>query len=160
MLPAILADLPVPATLAVLVGGGVAVYGVVWYERARAMQRWPSVPGVVSQAVVEKFVDNHGGPEDPSQTHYRAAVAYDYIVAGREYRARRVALAQVSASWRAPAEAKVARYPHGRAVTVYYDPEKPSEAILERESAPAWAATLLGAGLLTMCVGVAWGILA
>ena len=73
-------------------------------------------------------------PGDRPSTRFAPQIAYEYVVDGRTYRSEHVAFGKVFWSL-APrrAAAKVARYPAGAQVTVYFNPQRPEEAVLERD---------------------------
>ena len=148
--------LPIEAAVTAVLGGAMAGYGIAFRSDARAMQSWPEVSGVVSQASVEEFFESGGTSDDFGQTMYRPLIAYDYVVDGHEYRGHRIGAARTSASWRSHAESILARYPLNQSVTVYYNPADPKDALLERATAPAWAATIITLGLLLAIGGLAW----
>jgi hypothetical protein len=79
-------------------------------------------------------------------------VRYEYVVGGRTYTCDRVSFGDHSSSDAARAQAIVKRYPKGRKVTAYYDPEDPSLAVLERGTS-GWTYAPLGMGLLLLVIG-------
>jgi hypothetical protein len=99
-------------------------------RRARAARAWPATSGrIVTSSVEEKRL-----PGDRPNVRFAPRVAYEYEVEGRRYQSERIAFRDVfwSLAPQGPA-AQVARYPEGAAVTVYYDPQRPQDAVLERE---------------------------
>ena len=42
---------------------------------------------------------------------------------------------------------RVAQYPHGSEVTVYYDPKDPTQSVLERTSSATWWLLVVALGL-------------
>jgi hypothetical protein len=142
------------STVASIGGAIIAIYGVMQGKDAKRIQGWPSTTGVVRQSAVVESRERHA--EVGVRTMYAADVRYDFWVDGREYRGRRLALMSSSASWRGLAERQVARFPIGHQVTVHYDPADPGQAILDRASAPRWAAAFIWLGLAVMVGGLAW----
>ena len=61
-------------------------------------------------------------------------MVYQYEVNGQSYQGQRIKASDKFMSIRISGEAQatVARYPAGSRVTVYYDPNNPSESALER----------------------------
>jgi hypothetical protein len=98
-------------------------HGVVhWLRKARAMSRWPTVPGTITSTW------------DTLET---GRIQYSYKVGGRSYTGKRVFLYAAgqsregrATSDRTPQEL-TELYPPGAQVTVYYDPTHPSKAVLE-----------------------------
>ena len=99
-----------------LIGAGCA-HGVVhWFLKARAMSRWPTVPGVVT-STWDSLDDGK--------------ILYDYQVGAKRYVGRRVFwFVGKSTADRTPQEL-TETYPPGSDVTVYYDPKSPKTSILE-----------------------------
>lgn len=109
---------------------------------------WPSCQGQVTRAVVQSSRD-----KDDHVT-YSAAIAYAYAVNGQSLSGDRVAWGGRSSSSNArEAEAMVARYPVGSAVQVYYNPERPGEAVLE-PAAKGGLRTLMIVAVSFVVVGV------
>lgn len=84
---------------------------------------WPSTMGTVAFSMVERRSSNDG-------YSYYPVVQYTYSVMGRMYESRRIMPGpEVGGSG---AQKVVNRYPAGAQVMVYYDPQNPSSAVLER----------------------------
>jgi len=96
------------------------------------------------------------------RTRNLAQVTYSFAVGGTTYRSKRVCLMGEPDGTIA---AILRRYPQGRVVTVYYNPDDPNESILERENPAkireAWlgiaalAALILG-GYFAITSGTEW----
>lgn len=104
-----------------LVGLAIAAYGLAVLERARRSASWPSTPGVVTESGVTRGDDSHS----PS-------VAYTYTAGGAPRRGTGLVVGPtVASSTEDYAVRRLARYPVGAAVAVYYDPAAPGDAVLE-----------------------------
>jgi len=90
-----------------------------------AERRFRSTTGTVLASKVRK----HPGDSDSGPT-YEPLVKYRYTVDGKTYTSMRYAYGMGSSSDTGYARSVVADYPKGKEVTVYYDPDKPSEAVL------------------------------
>jgi hypothetical protein len=126
-------------------------------DNAHASEKWPYVVGrVVSSGVgshihYDSSIRNHEGTR-----MYRASLAYTYTVDYQEYRSTKVWFGDGwSSSSSSGAEEVAARYPTGRLVNVYYNPENPKEAVLE-PGAFFSSYLLFGMGLLFFGLGVMW----
>jgi hypothetical protein len=132
-----------PALIAVAIGVLLAGLGVLtgfpaWRglaESARA-RRWPTATGRVVSARAARVVI--AVRASTSVTRYRERelwvpeLTYEYRVGERVCRGDRMGLAAPSGSTEpGAAEAVVARYPVGCAVTVYVDPADPANAVLD-----------------------------
>lgn len=103
------------------------VFGIVllgfWYSRQKRAKRamtWPQVPGKIIESTVVGDKNFDGGDE-------KARVLYSYVVNGISLQSKSVGAGVLSS----PAGI-VKRYPVGKQVQVYYDPENPKSAFLER----------------------------
>lgn len=101
---------------------GIALLGF-WYRgrnRAKRAMTWPQVPGKILESTVVGNKNFDGGDE-------KARVLYSYVVNGMSLQSKSVGAGILSS----PAGI-VKRYPVGKQVQVYYDPENPKSALLER----------------------------
>jgi hypothetical protein len=85
---------------------------------------------VIVQSAVEWKWDRHG-----SKFTYRpmADIRYRYSVDGREYEGSRLGYRTIELHTEQHAAADCARYPEGKQLKVYYNPENPADSVLERE---------------------------
>src|SRR5262245_35349894 len=105
-----------------------------WLQ-VRAAANWPQTTGKVvvstSQArKVETFDDEREGGKAEEVRNF-AHVVYEYTVSGQIFRNDRVSIGEDLGNFEV-AET-IARYPVGKVVTVYYNPRKPKDAVLERD---------------------------
>lgn len=102
------------------------------YFEVRIASRWPSVPGrVLSSKVVQRKAGGIGGDESDAELRNFAEVTYEYQVQGRKFSASRVSIGEDLGNFQV--QETIAKYPKGAKVTVFYNPTKPGEAVLERE---------------------------
>lgn len=101
-------------------------------------RNWPTVPGVIiSSKVVEtdrmETNTRPGGKGMISRFVYLPTVAYNYTVEGKKYLSNKVFLWMDAEDFHKPKNAWeiVDRYPVGKEVTVYYNPDNIGEAVLE-----------------------------
>ncbi|HSL31612.1 MAG TPA: DUF3592 domain-containing protein [Anaerolineales bacterium] len=100
--------------------------GIILFTRRKvaAAGAWPSTLGTVEESRIQMRSNSDGG-----RTSY-PLVRYSYQVMGRPYQSQKIMPGMdVGGSG---AQKVVARYPVGAQVMVYYNPENPSEALLER----------------------------
>jgi len=139
---------------ALLVGFGLLGLGCYQYSAARKARSWPSTQGEVIESRIEQRRSS-GGSRHSTSTTYAAVILYEYEVDGKTYSCDRVAFGLSSrvSQGKDDARAVADRYPKGKAVSVYYDPENPESATLEQKaSGLAPAATI--SGLVSVTVGV------
>ncbi|WP_244608629.1 DUF3592 domain-containing protein [Bradyrhizobium algeriense] len=103
--------------------------------QVRAAREWPSAAGkvVVSKAEVRKVkvIDSEREEGHRFEERNFADIVYEYSVAGRKLRNNRVSIGEDLGNFQV-AET-IAKYPAGAAVTVYYNPRHPDQAVLERD---------------------------
>ena len=120
--------------LAFLAAGiGLAAWGFMNLSTAMESKSWPTADGkIVSSKVVKKtesYTDSNRRRK--TRTLYEAQVRYDYKVGGRSLIGGRITMADSSSSSESRAKKISKRYPPGSACTVYYNPDKPEQAVLE-----------------------------
>jgi hypothetical protein len=102
-------------------------------KKAEESQIWPNSPGTVTLAEVKRSVNRD---DDGNESYsYYPKVEYTYQVGGQMFTGKRLAFGGLVAQKNpASVQKDLERYPVGGQVTVYYDPGKPSEAVLERQA--------------------------
>jgi hypothetical protein len=102
--------------------------------QVRAIGDWPSTPGkvVTSNSGLReiKVLDDSRENGHRFEQHNFANIAYEYSVSGQTLSNNRVSIGEDRGNFQV-AET-IARYPVGAVVTVYYNPQHPREAVLER----------------------------
>ncbi len=132
-----------------LLGGACLLLGLVelvgsLQNRSVRSHEWPRVPGVVLAAEVREDVSQDGIAASVS---WSPRIRYEYAVAGVGYTSDQISLAAAPTTEKL-AQATVARYPPGCAVTVRYCPERPGWAVLEAQPVPVRYGLLVVAGAL------------
>jgi hypothetical protein len=131
-------------------------------RKAQTSQGWPTVQGVVERAYVhESTSQNEDGPDTHS---YSPRVVYNYQVGGTSYQNDKYSFG-ASTGNQGAAQQIVARYAPGVAVSVHYNPEKPSEAVLATEAKGMNVFMVIGIimtviGAMIACAGGAIGLIA
>lgn len=105
------------------------------YIEVMEAARWPKTQGrvVVSTSEVRAVKSNDPNTDDTEPRTF-AKIVYEFTVAGRKYRGSRVSIGEDPGNFEV-AET-IAKYPRGKDVIVYYNPRKPSQAVLERDPPP------------------------
>jgi hypothetical protein len=155
----------IPALLALGCGGifvlaivGLGIFLVIQGTQSRRKAgeslTWPSTMGAITETEVRqsRSTDDDGNVD----ISYYPRVVYTYDVEGQSHRSHRIAFGAVKPG-RSAAQAQktLARYPVGGSVTICYNPNKPSEAVLERTAAHTRALTIIGVVCLALalCIG-------
>ncbi len=131
-----LPDIPWFVYAMLLAPVGLIVFAAIYkHLEVRAASDWPSVPGkvVISKPETRDVRVIDGNREEGHYYEERnfANVTYEYVIAGQTYRNNRVTIGEDRGNFEV-AET-LARYPVGTAVTVYYNPNRRNEAVLERD---------------------------
>jgi hypothetical protein len=121
----------------VLVGIGICFFGAYRWQQFNAVAAWASTNGKVLRSQLQTSDD---------ETH--ADIEYEYRVIGTRYTSTRIAAGMLLN----PQDA-VSTYAVGATVTVFYNPDNPADAILERGS-NVLALALIGAGAIDIAVGI------
>lgn len=90
---------------------------------------WSSTTGTILMSMLEARRGSKG-----HMVNY-PVVLYQYRVGGTDYQSRKISPGMEWGGSGAPAV--VERYPTGSSVTVYYNPQNPAEALLERKAPSA-----------------------
>ncbi len=98
---------------------------------------WPKVRGTI---IYSQMVGPTG--------HAKAKIRYNYIVGGHTYEGQYVSFADLFHIQMYGIKSIVARYPKGTRLWVYFDPENPKRAILEKDIRPELYWTPIGAFIL------------
>jgi hypothetical protein len=128
------------------VGMWIFVWDIGKLQQASDSRDWPQADGTITISTIEMRGDEH-----------RPHVEYTYTVAGIPYTSRQISFDIFDKpGGQGRIESIMARYPVGKAVTVYCDPNNPATAILEPEDYSPFYSPLLPAiiffagGLLTL----------
>jgi hypothetical protein len=108
--------------IAVAIGAALYVAQFRQGLRANASKRWPVSSGAVVASALEKSPDG--------RWRYRAAVQYRYRVGAKEYQSNRIFWGG-NEGRRKHMESVIAAYPAGCKASVHYDPQNPTEAVLD-----------------------------
>ncbi len=129
--------------------------------QAREVRSWPLTSGKVVTSVAE--VREVRVSDDEREDGYRmeqrnfANVVYEYSVGGRKVRNNRISIGEDLGNFQV-AE-KLAKYPAGSVVTVYYNPRHREQAVLERDLPKGmWGCLGIGTAIvLAIVFGSAFG---
>lgn len=132
---------------------GTVGFCLIWFwgwpvlQHAKASEQWSDTNGVVASSQVIYDKDSDG------DTTYKPDILYNYQVNGKSYQQGNIRYDGSWASSRSTyARDMVRKYPVGKQVDVYYDPDEVSEAVLE--PGVIWASYFpLGFGLIFFLVG-------
>ena len=118
----------VTSLIIVMLGAGFSVWGWGLINDARLSLNWPTATGTVLHSRVKSYTSYSDGK---STEMYSADIVYRYTVNTKTYTSSDISLGDHSSSSYGGMEKLIRLYPTGEIVTVYYDPNKPDNALLE-----------------------------
>jgi hypothetical protein len=117
------------------------VVGILNRNKAKKAGGWPSVPGKVIEARLEEHASTD--PEDFSMANFRPVIAYQYEVNSQVYTSNKTGVIAMNYDQKT-AQKKLDAFPVGSALTVYYNPEKPEDALLNPSKGTANIFLIIG----------------
>jgi hypothetical protein len=142
--------------------GLILVAAIVKTWQVREARNWPQAPGKVVTSVAEvrevTVLDDEREGGSRLESRNFANVTYEYSVGSRKLHNNRISIGEDLGNFQV-AE-KLAKYPAGSIVTVYYNPRHPDQAVLERDL-PKGLWGCLGIGtviVLAIVLGSAFGL--
>jgi hypothetical protein len=119
--------IPVGIIILVLVILNVIFLAIIFFtqRKVNAINEWPTTTGKVLTSQTEWRSSGEGSAEYP-------VVLYSYRANGQEFQGRRIAPGMEVGG--IGARKVVERYPVNSQVTVYYNPENPEDAVLEKKA--------------------------
>ena len=142
----------------VAIFAGVGIYLLIRFnkdkQKAASSQTWPSTSGRIVEARVTESTSTDS--DGDRSTYYSPQIVYEYEVMGSPIRGDKiyVGLKSSSSNYK-KAQEKVAQYPIGKTVSVFYNPDDPTDAVLERR---AQTTTTLVLGIIFLVIGVCLGL--
>jgi hypothetical protein len=109
---------------------------IIFFMRRRmaTVSQWPATMGNVIMSSIERRSSEDGYTDYP-------VVQYSYQVGGQAYQSYKLAPGpEVGGTG---ARKIIAKYPAGAQVMVFYDPQNPAEAVLERKAPAQWLMWLI-----------------
>jgi len=146
-----------------IVGAVILVYTINLSYQSNSSTNWPTTQGTILSSEVEshttKKYDKNGHAS--TSTDYRAKILYQYAINGTYYSSDEISL-MYSSFWGDINEAQqlVEKYPAGKNVTIHYNPESPSEAVLEPGTAPSSMMNFMTCGATLIPLGIIFLLLA
>ena len=130
-------------------GGGLIFFSMRSKKKAGLSQGWPTTGG----KVIVSEIRESASTDDDGYTNYTyyPRVEFSYVVAGQSYSSKRISFGGVQGSSnQAKAQETINKYPVGTPVTVYYNPQKPPEGVIERSAGSSKLAMVMGIILLVI----------
>jgi len=146
-------EMAIGMTAGGLTGAGLLIAGIYQRNRVATSQSWPQTSATVTGGSIVTETSN-------DSTGYSVSLNYEYFANGVKYTGKRIGFTRRVFSRRHRAHAELERYPVDAVVTVYFNPAKPSEAVLVRSAPDSIVLIVMGIVLLGIIVaGLVWGFL-
>ena len=131
--------------LFVVIGAAFAFFGFRSYQLGIQSKGWPATNGSVIQSEVVKRTRTTGtGANRRKVVEHIPEVAYSYSVDGQPYRSSRITFGAIN---KLNAGKTVARYPKGKRIKVFYNPQKPDQAVLAPGAGATGSLVFIGIGI-------------
>jgi len=135
---------------------------VIWFFQWKKSQDWLSTHGKIIQSDLKNVRVPRGGRKSRNidgsvrlVTAYVPDILYEYRANAQAFQSSQIFIGQQFPSSLSVSNEFVEKYPVGRDVTVYYNPEKPEFATLERDRLKELLLYLVG-GIFYILVGFAF----
>jgi hypothetical protein len=125
---------------------GLIIFGLFSMRETSRSRGWVKTDGRVVASNVRQFTGK-------DTTTYRPMVIYSYSVGAARFMSSRIAFRPVTSGDRTVAAQFAARYPVGRTLPVFYDPQDPEQAVLDQGGNP-WVPILAGGAFSMLAVWV------
>jgi hypothetical protein len=111
-----------------LSGVVLCIMALYYFRQARESKSWPSTPGIIISSGVCRVAD----VSDHEETQFKAEIRYSYTIDQDTYTSNRIRiLPNMPTASSVLASKSIATYPMDSPVTVYYNPDRPTQAVLE-----------------------------
>lgn len=120
------------ATIPLLVALTLLFVSVRNWRRYSSSKHWLSTKGLITGSSLQVSYDNDGPGIRNSRASYTPRVEYEYFVQGAKYSSKRFAFGPGAAGSRSRALEMLNEYRSQAEVTVFYHPDKPQLACLQR----------------------------
>ncbi|MDM7948111.1 DUF3592 domain-containing protein [Hydrogenophaga sp.] len=134
----------IASLIAIVLGLGSGAYLLRSLIRQHSSKRWPTTIGEILESNIEEDSDG-----------WAPHVRYAYAVERKHYTNDRLYFHLSNGSTERDARKHLSPYPVGKRVTVYYNPRKPEEAVLDRRMPLWWPIFWFFFALFMLVAGVA-----
>jgi hypothetical protein len=109
------------------IGIGIAFFTYNGYKTGVESKHWPTVDGVIIKSKIEQRTTTTGdGANKKTEVNSYPEIAYQYRINGQNYECTKISFFPSTGN----AKQIVSRYPEGKTVRVYYNPDKLKQAVL------------------------------
>lgn len=135
----------------IIIGAFSAIPSIFIFRGTFSAKQWKTAAGIITEASVKM---SEGGFDLDSQTSsdkpmYYPYVEYSFEAKGRRQRGKNIGFTVTHTTNKKSVEKMVEKYYKGRKVTVYYNPRRPDQSVLDK-SVPKLA--LISTAMIILCI--------
>ena len=130
--------------------------GLWMINKGMQSENWDKGTATITSSEIEKTESKSKDAQGFTQTSisYSVRVKYSYIVEGSNYDGNTVGFGTMSHNERSDAQEELKSYPKGKTIDVYYDPEKPSDSVLNK--GVFWPMYIVIVVMVIILIGSIW----
>tara|TARA_B100000282_G_scaffold1908_1_gene1314 strand:+ start:130 stop:600 length:471 start_codon:yes stop_codon:yes gene_type:complete len=119
-------------------------------------ENWDKGTATITSSEIEKTESKSKDAQGFTQTStsYSVRVKYSYTVEGSNYEGNTVGFGTMSHNERSDAQEELKSYPKGKTIDVYYDPENPSDSVLNK--GVFWPMYIVIVVMVIILIGSIW----
>jgi hypothetical protein len=120
------------------VGIGILAVGYYFQRRTESIEKWPSTYGKVISAEIKEVISTRRtsgknvNQESKTTVSYYPSIKYEYYASGKKHISDQISISVDGRSSPEYIQPILDKYKPGSKVRVFYDPENPDDAVLEK----------------------------
>ena len=130
--------------------------GLWMINKGMQSENWDKGTATITSSEIEKTESKSKDAQGFTQTSisYSVRVKYSYIVEGSNFNGNTVGFGTMSHNERSDAQEELKSYPKGKTIDVYYDPENPSDSVLNK--GVFWPMYIVIVVMVIILIGSIW----
>jgi hypothetical protein len=130
--------------------------GLWMINKGMQSENWEKGTATITSSEIEKTESKSKDAQGFTQTStsYGVSVKYSYTVEGGNYEGNTVGFGTMSHNERSDAQDELKSYPKGKTIDVYYDPENPSDSVLNK--GVFWPMYIMIVVMVIILIGSIW----
>ena len=130
--------------------------GLWMINKGMQSENWDKGTATITSSEIEKTESRSKDAQGFTQTStsYSVTVKYSYTVEGSNYEGNTVGFGTMSHNERSDAQEELKSYPKGKTIDVYYDPENPSDSVLNK--GVFWPMYIVIVVMVIILIGSIW----
>ena len=130
--------------------------GLWMINKGMQSENWDKGTATITSSEIEKTESKSKDAQGFTQTStsYGVSVKYSYTVEGGNYEGNTVGFGTMSHNERSDAQDELKSFPKGKTIDVYYDPENPSDSVLNK--GVFWPMYIVVVVMVIILIGSIW----